>query len=152
MLDEQGKRAAGLDHVRSGELVLVADPEAWFTYYYWLDAAHAPDFARTVEIHRKPGYDPAELFLDPADPLVKARAGLALAKKKLGLRYTLDVVPLDPSWVKGTHGRLPDDPADGPVLLCSEPLGLDHVSATEVHDLLLELGGLPPWTSSRSSL
>lgn len=152
VLDEQGKRAAGLDHVRSGELVLVADPEAWFTYYYWLDAAHAPDFARTVEIHRKPGYDPAELFLDPADPLVKARAGLALAKKKLGLRYTLDVVPLDPSWVKGTHGRLPDDPADGPVLLCSEPLGLDHVSATEVHDLLLELGGLPPRTSSRSSL
>ena len=134
----------GLDHERSGELVLVAGRGAWFTYYYWLDDSRAPDFARTVEIHRKPGYDPAELFLDPADPFVKARAGLALASKKAGLRYTLDVVPLDASWVKGTHGRLPDDRDDGPVLLCSEPLGRTHVEATEVRDLLLEIAGLRP--------
>jgi predicted AlkP superfamily pyrophosphatase or phosphodiesterase len=144
VLDEQGKQAAGLDHERSGELVLVAGREAWFTYYYWLDDARAPDFARTVDIHRKPGYDPAELFLDPADRLVKARAGLALAKKRAGLRYTLDVVPLDPSWVKGTHGRLPDDRDDGPVFLCSEPLRRDHVAATDVRDLLLEIAGLDP--------
>ena len=38
---------------------------SWFTYYYWLDDAKAPDFARCVDIHRKPGYDPAELFIDP---------------------------------------------------------------------------------------
>ena len=68
-----GKAAAGLDHPRAGELVLVAEPDAWFTYYYWLDDARAPDFARCVEIHRKPGYDPAELFFDPDDRLVKAR-------------------------------------------------------------------------------
>jgi predicted AlkP superfamily pyrophosphatase or phosphodiesterase len=142
VLDDQGKQAAGLDHERSGELVLVADRAAWFTYYYWLDDAHAPDFARTVEIHRKPGYDPAELFFDPADRLVKARAALALAKKKAGLRYTLDVVPLDPSWVKGTHGRMPDHTDDGPVFLCSEPLGRDRVAATEVCDLILRLSGV----------
>jgi predicted AlkP superfamily pyrophosphatase or phosphodiesterase len=141
VLDDAAKRGVGLDHPRAGELVAVAQPGAWFTYYYWLDDARAPDFARTVEIHRKPGYDPAELFMDPSDRFVKARAGLALAKKKAGLRYTLDVVPLDPACVKGTHGRLPDDPVDGPVLLCSEPVGAgrDRLAATEVKSLLLGL-------------
>jgi predicted AlkP superfamily pyrophosphatase or phosphodiesterase len=142
VLDEEGKREAGLDHERAGELVAVAEPDAWFTYYYWLDDERAPDFARTVEIHRKPGYDPAELFLDPADPRVKARAGMALARKKLGFRYVMDVVPLDPSCVRGTHGRLPDDPADGPVFLCSESAGRrDRIEATEVKGILLELLG-----------
>ncbi len=55
----------GLDHPRSGELVALANPDRWFSYYWWLDDAKAPDFARTVDIHRKPGYDPMELFLDP---------------------------------------------------------------------------------------
>jgi predicted AlkP superfamily pyrophosphatase or phosphodiesterase len=138
VLDSDGKRAAGLDHERSGELVAVAEPDAWFTYHYWLDDARAPDFARTVEIHRKPGYDPAELFLDPADRAVKARAGVALAPKKLGFRYTMNVVPLDPSPVTGTHGRLPDSPDDGPVLLCSDPaLATERLAATEVKSLLL---------------
>nr|QEO75104.1 hypothetical protein [uncultured bacterium] len=109
-----------LDHERSGELVVTAAPDSWFTYYYWLDDARAPDFARTVEIHRKPGYDPAELFFD--DPVKgRLKAAMALARKKIGLRYTMDVVPLDPSRVRGSHGRLPDSPLDGPVLLCSEP-------------------------------
>ena len=141
VLDADGKRAAGLDHPRAGDLVAVAEPGAWFTYYYWLDDARAPDFARTVEIHRKPGYDPAELFLDPADRFVKARAGLALARKAAGLRYTLSVVPLDPSCVRGTHGRLPDDPADGPVLLCSEAVEEPpaRLAATDVKSLLLGL-------------
>ena len=82
--------------------------DAWFTYYYWLDDERAPDFARQVEIHRKPGYDPAELFMDPEDKLVKARAGAALVRKKIGMRYVMRVVPLDPEPVRGTHGRLPD--------------------------------------------
>ena len=133
MLDEEGKREAGLDHERAGELVAVAEPDAWFTYYYWLDDERAPDFARTVEIHRKPGYDPAELFLDPGDPRVKLRAGTALARKKLGFRYTMKVIPLDPSCVRGTHGRLPDDPADGPVLIASDAaLKRNRIDALEV--------------------
>ncbi|GIE29348.1 alkaline phosphatase family protein [Actinoplanes italicus] len=133
----------GLGHERSGELVLVAEPDAWFTYYYWLDDDRAPDFARLVDIHRKPGYDPAELFFDPADPgAAKRRAAGALARKKLGMRYMMRVVGLDAGAraVRGSHGRLPDDAADSPLLLCSETIGaVDRIGATEVKSLLLRL-------------
>ncbi|GAA1009943.1 alkaline phosphatase family protein [Acrocarpospora pleiomorpha] len=142
VLDADGKAAFGLDHSRAGELVAIADPDAWFTYYYWLNDAQAPDFARGVDIHRKPGYDPAELFLNPQDRWVKAKAGLALAKKELGFRYTMPVVPLDPSCVRGSHGRLPDDPLDGPVLLSDASLDQGTYAATDVKDLLLRLAGL----------
>ncbi|WP_199439709.1 alkaline phosphatase family protein [Umezawaea beigongshangensis] len=144
VLDRTAQAAVGLDHERSGELVAVAEPDAWFTYYYWLDDDRAPDFARGVDIHRKPGYDPAELFFDPADPLARARAGLNLVRKKAGLRYAMNVVPLDPSHVRGTHGRLPDSAADGPVLLCSDTTAppRDRIAATDVKNLLLELQGL----------
>lgn len=142
VLDEEGKYERRLDHERSGELVAIAEHDAWFTYYYWLDDDRAPDFARTVEIHRKPGFDPAELFMDPDDRWAKTRAASALARKKLGLRYTMDVVPLEPSHVRGTHGRLPNDPEDGPVLICSEPEERrDQMAATEVNELLLHLTG-----------
>jgi predicted AlkP superfamily pyrophosphatase or phosphodiesterase len=144
LLEGDDRVAAGLGHERAGELVLVADPDAWFTYYYWLDDERAPDFARQVEIHRKPGYDPAELFMDPEDRLVKARAGAALVRKKIGMRYVMSVVPLDPSPVRGTHGRLPASADDAPVLLCSDgSVARDRIAATEVRDLLLELAGVP---------
>jgi predicted AlkP superfamily pyrophosphatase or phosphodiesterase len=149
VLDRAEQAAFGLDHERSGELVLVAEPAAWFTYYYWLDNDRAPDFARGVEIHRKPGYDPAELFLDPADRTAKLRAGLSLLRKKVGLRYAMSVVPLDPRWVKGTHGRLPDDPADGPVLLCTDASAARaSLQATEVRDLILQVAGVPVLSSA----
>jgi predicted AlkP superfamily pyrophosphatase or phosphodiesterase len=147
VLDGPGQAALGVDHERSGELLCVAEPDSWFSYYYWLDDARAPDFARTVEIHRKPGYDPAELFLDPTDRWVKARAGAALLRKKVGLRYTLSVIPLQPSCVRGSHGRLPaESAADAPLLLCSVPdsLGADRVAATDVRDLMLRLAELAP--------
>ncbi|WP_212722058.1 alkaline phosphatase family protein [Nocardioides dongxiaopingii] len=140
VLDREGQAELGLDHERAGELVLVAEPDAWFTYYYWLDDALAPDFAKAVEIHKKPGYDPAELFLDPEDRLVKARAGLTLVRKKVGLRYSMSVVPLDPAPVSGSHGRLPSRPEDGPVLLCSDPsVKAERIEATDVRDLLARL-------------
>ncbi len=104
-----------LDHPRSGELIALAKPNAWFAYYYWLDDARAPDFARTVDIHRKPGYDPCELFM--TSPL---RAGLRLAQKKLGMRYRMDVIPLDPTLVKGSHGLRPPE-AHGPVVIGNDP-------------------------------
>jgi predicted AlkP superfamily pyrophosphatase or phosphodiesterase len=137
VLDEAGKATYGLDHERAGELVAVAEPDAWFTYYYWLSDDRAPDFARLVDIHRKPGYDPAELFMNPHDPYVKLRAAAALARKKLGFRYTMPVVPLDPSPVGGSHGRLPDAPADGPVLL--GPFDRDAYRASEVKGLVTGL-------------
>jgi len=147
VLDQAGKAGHGLDHPRSGELVLVAEPDAWFTYYYWLDDAAAPDFARAVEIHRKPGYDPAELFFDPAAPgAAKLRAAAALARKKSGLRYRMNVVGLDAGAraVRGSHGRLPAGDRDAPVLLCSDPaFARDRVAATDVKALLLDLAGLP---------
>lgn len=147
VLDREAQADYGIDHERAGELVLVAEQGAWFTYYYWLDDTCAPDFARGVDIHRKPGYDPAELFLDPADPRAKARAALGLVKKKLGLRYTMNVVPTDGRWVQGTHGRLPDDPADGPVLLCSDPgTRRDRIAAADVRDLVLEQARVPKTT------
>jgi predicted AlkP superfamily pyrophosphatase or phosphodiesterase len=119
VLDREGKRAAGLDHARSGELVVVARRGAWFTYYYWLDDACAPDFARTVDIHRKPGYDPCELLVDPNLSAPKLRVALRLAQKKLGMRYLMDVIPLDASLIRGSHGRIPDRPEEGPVLVSS---------------------------------
>nr|WP_042185301.1 nucleotide pyrophosphatase/phosphodiesterase family protein [Kibdelosporangium sp. MJ126-NF4]CEL16685.1 FIG01125970: hypothetical protein [Kibdelosporangium sp. MJ126-NF4]CTQ88964.1 FIG01125970: hypothetical protein [Kibdelosporangium sp. MJ126-NF4] len=146
VLDRVEQARYQLDHPRAGDLVVVAEPDAWFTYYYWLDDDRAPDFARGVEIHRKPGYDPAELFFNPADPLVKAKAGLNLLKKKAGLRYAMNVVPLDGKLVRGSHGRLPDSPQDGPVLLCSDSRdpGREKLSATDVHSLLLGLQDIRP--------
>ena len=147
VLGEPEKAAHGLDHHRAGDLVLVAEPDAWFTYYYWLDDARAPDFARLVEIHRKPGYDPAELFFDPAAPgAARGRAALALLRKKLGMRYMMSVVGLDAgaAAVRGSHGRLPDNPQDGPVLLCSDPRGeRERYAATQVKSLLLDLAAAP---------
>lgn len=141
--DADGKARHGLDHPRSGSLVLLSEPDSWFTYYYWLDDARAPDFARTVEIHRKPGYDPAELLLDPAGPAgAKVRAGVALLRKRVGMRYRMDVVGLDAGAraIRGSHGRLPDDERDAPVLICSDPAAArDRFAATEVKDLLLRL-------------
>ena len=145
VLEGESLAAAGLNHERSGELVALAERDAWFTYHYWLDNAHAPDFGRQVEIHRKPGYDPAELFWDPDDEKgAKLRGGIALARKTLGMRYVLSVVGLDASkYVKGTHGLLPDNDLDAPVFMSSESaFARDRVAATDVRDLLLDLAGV----------
>ena len=105
------RAAHGLDHPRSGEIVAVSRADRWFSYYYWLDDDRAPDYARTVDIHRKPGYDPVELFLDPNIPLPMLKVAWTLLKRKLGFRSLLDVIGLDASLVKGSHGRITDDPA-----------------------------------------
>ena len=138
VLDRAAQAARGLDHPRGGDLLVVAEARSWFTYYYWEDDTRAPDFARTIDIHRKPGYDPAELFIDPALRLPKWRIARFLARKKLGFRTLLDVIPLDASLVRGSHGRVPEDQQDWPVLLSGTPAAKLPAAmvATEVYGWL----------------
>lgn len=140
VLDEAGKIKYHLNHPRAGDLVLISQPDAWFSYYYWLDDQRAPDFARTVDILRKPGYDPAELFVDPTLKHLQWKVGLNLLKGKLGFRYLMDVIPLDASLVKGSHGRMANSPDEGPLFITQQAPLLDKTSidATEVHDLILK--------------
>jgi predicted AlkP superfamily pyrophosphatase or phosphodiesterase len=139
VLDERGKKEFAIDHERSGELVVIAEPGYWFTYYYWLDDTRAPDFAPTVDIHRKPGYDPAELFIDPALHLPKLRIAARLLQKKLGFRTLLDVIPLNGDQVRGTHGRLFDNPDEGPLLIASAAvLEAERYRMTDIRRLILE--------------
>ena len=139
VLDETTKAAYHLDHPRSGELVAIANPNAWFTYYYWLDDVEAPDFARTVDIHRKPGYDPVELFVDPKISFAKAQVGLKLLKKKLGFRYLMDVIGLDASIVRGSHGSI-TSLEEGPLFISqqSELLEQKVLEPTDICGLILQ--------------
>jgi predicted AlkP superfamily pyrophosphatase or phosphodiesterase len=143
VLDRQQKLAFGIDHERSGELVAISARDAWFTYYFWLDDALAPDYARTVDIHRKPGYDPVELFVDPQLRFPKLRVARRLAQKLLGFRYYMDVIGLDATIVRGSHGRLPDpgrEATDGPVFISSsDSIERDDIPMTVVKGALLEL-------------
>ncbi|MFO0932630.1 MAG: alkaline phosphatase family protein [Planctomycetota bacterium] len=129
VLEGAARGEVGLDHPRAGDLVALARPDAWFAYPYWLDDRRAPDFARTVDIHRKPGYDPCELFVDPALAAPGLRMARRLLQKKLGFRYRMDVVPLDPSLVRGSHGVAPADPADGPLLVSEDPAAASSVAS-----------------------
>jgi predicted AlkP superfamily pyrophosphatase or phosphodiesterase len=138
--DAADKHVVNLDHPRSGELVAIADERSWFTYYYWTDDRRAPDFARTVEIHRKPGYDPVELFLDPDLSLPKLAIGKRLLMRKLGFRALMDVIPLDASLVKGSHGRVTNQSGDGPLVI-SDQANLNDgkdLRATDVKQVLLD--------------
>lgn len=132
------RAAIGLDHDRAGDFVVLADANSWFTYYYWLDDRKAPDFARTVDIHRKPGYDPVEMFIDPGIAVPMLKIGGILARKKLGFRYLMDVTPLDASLIKGSHGRRPEDPTDWPVFIGGPASDQTSLKATDVYATLLE--------------
>ncbi len=139
VLDEAGKKEFRLNHSRAGELVAIAAADAWFTYYYWLDDRRAPDFARTVDIHRKPGYDPVELFIDPRIILPQLKVAGKLARKLLGFRYLMDVIPLDATLVKGSHGRRTDKSGEGPLFVTQQPSLLPHaeLQSTDICSLIL---------------
>jgi predicted AlkP superfamily pyrophosphatase or phosphodiesterase len=138
VLGKAEKVAAGIDHPRAGDLIAVASENAWFTYYYWMDDKKAPDFARTVDIHRKPGYDPVELFVDPGISLPTAKIAWRLLQKKLGFRMLMDVISLDATMVKGSHGCRPKNPSDYPVLISqqTELLKNPQIDATDVYHVL----------------
>jgi len=138
VLGRDDKIASGIQHERAGDLIAVARANAWFTYYYWLDDALAPDFARCVDIHRKPGYDPVELFLDPKIPAVKLKILWRLLQKKLGFRMLMDVIPLDASLVKGSHGRIPENKKEFPIFISSrrDLVPNDQIESTDVYHLI----------------
>jgi len=141
VLDHKGLREFGLDHPRSGELLAISAADKWFTYYYWEDDSRCPNWAHEVDIHNKPGYDPVELFMDPKAALKVPRIIGRLAMRKMGFRKTImDFIPFDATLVKGSHGRLPDKPEEGPLLITSGKHALpDSMPATAVKALLLKL-------------
>ena len=127
-----------LAHDRSGDLVAIADKDSWFTYYFWMDDARAPDYARMVDIHKKPGYDPVEMLTDPKDKLVMAKVLWKLLKKKLGFRTVMDIIPINAQLIKGSHGRIPEDEDDYPILISNKKGIIDAPSleATQVFTIL----------------
>jgi predicted AlkP superfamily pyrophosphatase or phosphodiesterase len=120
VLDAAGKSDRGLNHVRSGELVALAEPDAHFVYYWWLDDAKAPPMARTVDIHGKPGFDPAELLVDMATRSI----------------------PLSADGIRGSHGLVLEGGRGWGVYLDSHPpkelAGRKSVRAAEVAHLMAE--------------
>lgn len=131
VLDKGQQKEYHINHERSGDFVLMADEKSWFTYYFWLDDAVAPDYARVVDIHKKPGYDPVELFMTS-----KARAGYKLLRKKAGLRYVMDVIPLDATLVKGSHGSVDVDEKFFPVLITDESAQSNPLLATDIYNVI----------------
>lgn len=130
--------AEHLQHERCGDLVVVADADSWFTYYFWLDDTKAPDYARMVDIHKKPGYDPVEMMTDPKDKLVMAKVIGKLIKKKLGFRTVMDIIPIDATLIKGSHGRIPEDTDDYPILIGNTLLEREEavINAIEVYKII----------------
>lgn len=131
ILDRKEQSNYHIDHERAGDLVLVADADSWFTYYFWEDDTVAPDYARVVDIHKKPGYDPVELFMTS-----KARAGYKLLRKKAGLRYVMDVIPLDATLVKGSHGSILVPEAFHPVLITDQAVDIAAITAVDIYDVI----------------
>ncbi len=139
LLDEEGKKKYHLNHSRSGDLVAVASKDAWFTYYYWLDDAKAPDFARIVDIHKKIGYDPVEMLVNPNIKALPLVVGWKLLKKKLGFRMLMDLIPLDATLIRGSHGRIPEGEQDRPLIISKNKnlLKENTIAPTQVFDILL---------------
>lgn len=131
VLDKQMQQAYHIHHERSGDLVVMADARSWFTYYFWDDDEKAPDYARVVDIHKKPGYDPAEMFMTS-----KLRAGYKLLRKKAGFRYVMDVIPLDASLIRGSHGRLEERKSYHPVLISDQLHSSDSIAVTQVYNVI----------------
>ena len=139
VIDGEARQEIGLDHPRSGDLIALSEPDAWFAYPFWLDDRNAPDYARTVDIHRKPGYDPCEMFMDPKIAWPTGRVIRRLIQKKLGFRTLFDMVPLDPSVVRGSHGLIAATDQDRPILIGdgASPHERDVIPMTAIRDLVL---------------
>lgn len=139
VLDQTTQKHLGINHERSGDFIVVAKKNAWFSYYWWLDDERAPDYARTVDIHRKPGYDPAELLIDSTIKFPLLNVAWFLLKKRLGFRALLKLTPLSGEQIKGSHGRVPEDPLDWPVMIASVNAEVPNsISSTEVFNYIIQ--------------
>ena len=130
VLDKEEQKNYNINNERSGDFVVTAKENSWFTYYFWLDDAKAPDYARCVDIHKKPGYDPVEMFMSS-----KLRAGYKLLRKKAGFRYIMDVIPLDATLVKGSHGRIGVPDSFKPVLITDSKIE-KKTQAPDVYEVI----------------
>jgi len=138
VLDQDAQKKLGINHERSGDFIVVAKKNSWFSYYWWTDDERAPDYARTVDIHRKPGYDPAELIIDPAIKFPLINVVWFLLKKRLGFRALLKLTPLTGEKIKGSHGRVPEDSLDWPVIISSQPSAIKRdCTSTEVNQFII---------------
>ena len=138
VLDRPAQAACGIGHARSGDLVCVAAPGCWFAYPWWEDDSKAPDYARTVDIHRKPGYDPCELLLAPPRLRTRARIAWRLMQRRIGMRALLDPTPLDARLVRGTHGRVEAAHGMRPLCIADDPdWDALEVPAAAMHDAVL---------------
>jgi predicted AlkP superfamily pyrophosphatase or phosphodiesterase len=131
VLNKEEQEKYHIEHERAGDLVVVAKQDSWFTYYFWLDDEKAPDYARVVDIHKKPGYDPVEMFMSS-----KIRAAYKLLRKKLGFRYVMDVIPLDANLVKGSHGAVNVDDKYFPVLITNNKQESDQLQPTQIYEVI----------------
>ncbi len=139
VLDQDAQKKLGINHERSGDFIVVAKKNAWFSYYWWLDDERAPDYVRTVDIHRKPGYDPAELLIDSAIKFPLLNVAWFLLKKRLGFRALLKLTPLSGERIKGSHGRVPEDPLDWPVMITGAGISLPPtLESVDIAKLLTE--------------
>jgi len=133
------RSALHLNHSRSGEIIALSQPKSWFAYPFWFEDEFAPDYARCVAIHAKPGYDPCELFFDPKLSFPTMKVIRKVLQKKLGFRMKLDVVPLDARIVKGSHGLPSTNPENGPLLIGTGPKpDSNWLPMHNVRDLILQ--------------
>lgn len=131
ILDREAQAAHHINHERAGDLVVMANKNSWFTYYFWLDDAKAPDYARSVDIHKKPGYDPVEMFMTS-----KLRAAYKLLRKKMGFRYVMDIIPLDATLIKGSHGCTNTTLEFHPILITDKKHGDGNIIATDIFEII----------------
>lgn len=129
VLDRDSQHNYHLNHARAGDLIVTADEKSWFTYYFWLNDRKAPDYARTVDIHKKPGYDPVEMFMTS-----RLRAAYKLFRKKSALRYVMDIIPLDATLIKGSHGRITSDNKFFPLVISDRGLFAKNMNPVDVYD------------------
>jgi predicted AlkP superfamily pyrophosphatase or phosphodiesterase len=138
VLDRSAQAALGIDHERSGELIAVSTPRAFFSYPYWLEDEKAPDFADCIAIFDKIGTDTCELFLKPG---LAGKLHLAKRVAQLGaqLKVPYNIIDTDDRNVKGARRIARDDPQRGAAAVASWDLGRQGpVPMEDLKDLVLQ--------------